>query len=419
MLSYLRVGVIASVAALALSACGQSGSNQSATGGLPQTQSRGQALLQSQSAEVSPLGSLSPSAHHACDAIARPGHATCFAIVRDDVKSNTFGPDGNPAGYGPADLYSAYNFNPTGGSGVTVAIVDAYDNPNLESDLQTYRAQYGLPVCSTGCFTKSDQEGGQNYPQGDTGWGLEESLDVDMVSANCPKCNILVVEANSSSYSDLGASVAEAVTLGAAAVSNSYGGGEFSGEDTDSPWDQPVPIFASAGDSGYGPEYPAASEYTIAVGGTTLRKGGPPRDWTETVWSGTGSGCAKYANKPAWQTDKGCSKRTETDISYVADPNTGVALYDTYGYGGWVEVGGTSVSSPSITSMFAAAGNIGSIENAGWIWNKKHHNKKKYMNDITEGQNGGCNPKYAYLCRGEKGYDGPTGWGTPNGLGGL
>jgi subtilase family serine protease len=359
------------------------------------------------------------SFHAACGPIVPPAQVRCMALVRDDPASHAPQPDGSPQGYGPSDLQAAYNFNPTGGSGITVAIVDAFDNPNLESDLQVYRAQYGLPTCSTqnGCFSKVDQNGGSNYPKGNKGWGTEESLDVDMVSANCPNCNILVVEADKPTYADLGVAVQTAANLGAAAISNSYSGGEFKGENTNSPWQQNRPVTASAGDDGYGVGFPAASDYTIAVGGTTLTKGGGgSRGWTETVWNGTGSGCTKKSAKPSWQTDSGCKNRTMNDIAYDADPGTGVAVYDTYGGGGWSEYGGTSVSSPAIAAMFAAAGNASSVQNAGWIWEAQNHSSS-VMNDITTGSNGTC--KVQYLCNGEVGYNGPTGWGTPNGLGGL
>ena len=378
-------------------------------------------MAQQQQSLKSPTAAARPTGtyHAVCDAIQRPGEMRCLALVRDDAASHEFGPDGSPAGYGPADLQSAYNFNPTGGSGVTVAIIDAFDNPNLESDLQVYRAQYGLPTCSSsnGCFTKVNQTGGSKLPKGNEGWGAEESLDVDMVSANCPNCKILVVEGTSPTNKDLGTAVATAATLGAATISNSYSGDNYASENTNSPYEQNRPVTASAGDGGYGTGFPASSDYTIAVGGTTLTKGGGgSRGWTETVWSGSGSGCVKASAKPSWQTDKGCKYRTVGDIAYDADPNTGVAVYDTYGGDGWQVYGGTSVSSPAIAAMFAAAGNAGSVQNAGWIWNPANHGASQ-LNDITSGSNGSC--KVQYLCNGEVGYDGPTGWGTPNGLSGL
>ena len=353
-----------------------------------------------------------------CPSVARGEDVRCFAQVRSDIRG--LGPNSTPAGYGPAQLQSAYALpSSTNGAGQTVAIVDAYDDPNAEADLGVYRAQYGLPTCSSsnGCFTKVNQTGGSKLPKGNEGWGAEESLDVDMVSANCPNCKILVVEGTSPTNKDLGTAVATAATLGAATISNSYSGDNYASENTNSPYEQNRPVTASAGDGGYGTGFPASSDYTIAVGGTTLTKGGGgSRGWTETVWSGSGSGCVKASAKPSWQTDKGCKYRTVGDIAYDADPNTGVAVYDTYGGGGWQVYGGTSVSSPAIAAMFAAAGNAGSVQNAGWIWNPANHGASQ-LNDITSGSNGSC--KVQYLCNGEVGYDGPTGWGTPNGLSGL
>jgi hypothetical protein len=405
---YLRAGFLVSAAALTLSACAQSASNSvPASAGLPNTQSQARNLR------------AHGTYHRGCGDIVPPAEVRCLVLIRDDAAAHQPGPDGKPSGYGPSDLQSAYNFDPTGGSGVTVAIVDAFDNPNLESDLQVYRSEYNLPTCSSanGCFTKVNQTGGSKLPKGNEDWGAEESLDVDMVSANCPNCKILVVEGSKPTYADLGTAVATAASLGAATISNSYSGGEFKNENSNSPYNQSRPVTASSGDDGYGVGFPAASDYTIAVGGTTLTKGGGgSRGWTETVWSGTGSGCSKKSAKPAWQTDTGCKNRTVGDIAYVADPNTGVAVYDTYGGGGWTVYGGTSVSSPAIAAMFAAAGNASSIQNAGWIWEAQNHGASE-LNDITSGSNGTC--KVPYLCTGEVGYDGPTGWGTPNGLSGL
>jgi subtilase family serine protease len=359
------------------------------------------------------------SYHDACGPVLRPYQARCLALVRDDPASHQSRPDGSPAGYSPAELQAAYNFNPTGGSGITVAVVEAYDDPNIESDLQVYRNEYGLPTCtpSNGCFRKVNEKGGTKYPKPNAGWAQEEALDVDMVSANCPNCNILVVEANNENYSSLSDAVAEAASLGAAVISNSYGGPEFKNENEKSPdYSQNRPVLASAGDSAYGGQWPAALDSVISVGGTTLTQGGGgSRGWTETVWTYTGGGCTTHSTKPSWQTDSGCKNRTMNDIAYVADPNTGVAYYDTYESGGWGVIGGTSVSSPAIAAMIAAAGNASSIQNPSFLWNGSH--SSNVLNDITSGSDGTCSP--AYLCTGEVGYDGPSGWGTPNGLGAL
>jgi len=348
------------------------------------------------------------AAAHVC-AAAAPGYARCHAQVRTDLGTLVA-----PSGYGPADLQSAYKLNPSSGSGQTVAIVDAFDDPKAESDLAAYRSQFGLPACTTanGCFRKVDQNGGTAYPRRDSGWAQEISLDLDMVSAICPNCHILLVEATTNSFANLAAAVDRAALMGANAISNSYGGSEYSTEVSDqSHYNHPgIAITVSSGDNGYGVEFPAASQYVTAVGGTSLVRDGSARGWNETVWSGAGSGCSAYISKPSWQTDTGCSQRTVADVSAVADPNTGVAVYDTYQTTGWLVFGGTSVASPIIASVYALAGNTSSISNGSYSYS---HTSSLF--DVTSGSNGSCGG--SYLCTGTTGYDGPTGNGTPNGTG--
>ena len=338
-----------------------------------------------------------------------PGHAAPGLIQ----------PALTPSGYGPSDLQSAYKLpSSTNGSGQTVAIVDAYNDPTAEADLGVYRAQYGLPACTTanGCFRKVNQTGGTSYPATDAGWATEISLDLDMVSATCPKCHILLVEATTASYANLGKAVNEAAALHANAISNSYGGGDVS--DSSAPYyNHPgIAVTASSGDSGYGVQFPASSHYVTAVGGTTLTKAGNARGWTETVWSGAGSGCSTLntALTGAASFGTGCSKRAEADVSAVANPSTGVAVYDSTPYGGrsgWQVYGGTSVSSPIIASVFALAGNTASINN-----NYPYSHSGSFF-DVTSGSNGSCSP--SQLCKARVGWDGPTGLGTPNGTGGF
>jgi Ricin-type beta-trefoil lectin domain len=351
----------------------------------------------------------------ACGTPLRADGPVCYALVRTDItplRANALRPDATPSGYGPGDLQSAYGL-PSGsaGSGQTVAVMEAADDPNLESDLATYRSQFGLSACTTanGCFRKVNISGQQgNYPGGDTGWGTEASLDVDMVSAICPKCGIVVVEAG-----DLNAAQNTAVSLGAHYLSNSWGTGDGSG---DSGWDADynhagVVDVASTGDGGYGVSFPATSRYVVAAGGTSLnRNSGTSRGWSETAWSGSGAGCSSWETKPTWQTDSGCGRRTDADVSAVADPGTGVAVYDTYGQGGWFVVGGTSASSPIIASTYALAANPPSGQAAASTLYAHPGN----LNDVTSGSDGSCSP--AYLCTAGSGYDGPTGLGTPNGL---
>jgi subtilase family serine protease len=324
-----------------------------------------------------------------------------------------------PAGYGPADLRSAYALPSTGGAGQTVAIVDAYDDPTAASDLNVYRSQFGLSSCTTanGCFRKLNQTGGTTPPRSNAGWAQEISLDVDMASAICPGCKILLVEANSSAFTDLATAEDTAARLGATTISNSYGGPEFSQETSTtygSHYNHPgIPITVSSGDAGYGVEFPASSPYVTAVGGTTLNRASNARGWTETAWSGAGSGCSSYIAKPAWQKDTGCARRTVADVSAVANPSTGVAVYDSTAYQGskgWLRFGGTSVSAPIVASVYALAGN-----GASTTYGSYPYSHTTALNDVVGGTNGSCSVQY--LCTAVAGFDGPTGLGTPKGTG--
>ncbi|GAA1669558.1 hypothetical protein GCM10009765_18800 [Fodinicola feengrottensis] len=354
----------------------------------------------------------------------------CFALKRTDTASGTgIRPLADPpAGYGPGDLQAAYGLPANGGAGQTVAIVDAYDNPNAEADLTVYRAQYGLPACTTanGCFKKVNQRGVQgSYPAPNTGWAGEIALDVDMVSASAPQAHIILVEADSANFDDLGSSVNTAVSLGAKFVSNSYGTNYTStpgsGEDpAELTWDDQyykhpgVAVTVSSGDGDYGVAYPAASQYVTSVGGTALTKDSSARGWSESVWhnqyGGPGSGCSTIEPKPAFQHDTGCANRAVADVSAVADPATGVSVYNTYGDSGWRQYGGTSASSPIIAGVYASAGTPA----AGSFPNSLPYDHTSALNDVTTGLNGTCNP--AYLCTAGPGYDGPTGLGTPKGV---
>lgn len=348
--------------------------------------------------------------------------AVLSAVARGMTPARAATAAATPAGYGPADLHSAYNIptTATGSSATTVAIVDAYGYPNAESDLAVYRAQYGLPACTTanGCFRKVNERGTTTYPAYNAGWSQESALDLDMVSAMCPNCKIILVEATSANDTDLSTAVNEAVALGAKVVSNSYGGSDGSYDSLyASAYNHPgVAITASAGDQAYGAEFPATAPGTIAVGGTSLVRSSTARGWTESVWEtssteGTGSGCSSYFAKPAWQTDTGCGRRMESDISAVADPATGVAVYGPTGTGSasaWLVFGGTSVAAPLIGGLYGVNGGAASAAQAIWA----DHGAHTY--DVTTGANGSCSP--AYFCTAEVGYDGPTGWGTPNGL---
>ena len=349
---------------------------------------------------------------------AAPLHVRCLAEVAAGVRADAA--DGLPAGFGPADLQAAYRLQVGQGSGQTISVVDAYDDPNAEADLAVYRQTYGLPPCTTanGCFRKLDQRGGTSYPAVDPGWALEISLDLDMVSAACPLCDIVLVEADSSSIADLGAAEDTAAGLGVAAISNSYGALEGNGMQPFFPhWDHPgTAIVASSGDFGYTlASFPALMPNVIAVGGTSLFRDASKRGWTEHAWSGAGSGCSAWVEKPAWQKDKHCHMRTIADVSAVADPATGVAVYDTvpyFGQSGWWILGGTSASAPLIAGVIGLAGNGYQVSAA------YPYAHTQFLNDVVGGSNvaawdcGGD-----YICTAKKGYDGPTGLGTPNGVG--
>jgi Putative Ig domain len=348
-----------------------------------------------------------------CATPARAHTMSCFALRRTDVAGTlAIGPAATPSGLGPTNLISAYKL-PASSTTTTVAIVDAQDDPNAESDLGAYRTQFGLPSCTTanGCFRKVNQNGATSpLPSPDTGWAGEISLDVDMVSAICPTCHILLVEANSASDADL--YTAEDYAAGQAKyVSNSWGGGEYSGQTTDdSHFNHPgVAITVSSGDNGNGAEYPATSRYVTAVGGTSLTTASNSRGWTESAWNGAGSGCSGFDAKPTWQTvTTNCTRRAEADVSAVADPNTGVAVYQTYGGSGWAVYGGTSASAPIIASVYALAGTPGASDYPA-SYPYAHPGN---LFDVTSGSNGSCGSP---LCTAGTGWDGPTGLGTPNG----
>jgi subtilase family serine protease len=350
-----------------------------------------------------------------CPQTVPAGYATCYMLLRTDIPRSR-GAHPLVSGYGPPDLQAAYNLPSTkNGKGQTVAIVDAYDNPNVESDLAVYRSYFKLPACTTknGCFKKVSQSGSTTkFPRPNEDWGGEMSLDVDMVSAICPNCKIIVVEATSSRLTNLGKSVDRAVLLGANVVTNSYGGG--GGGASNSHYDHPgTVITASSGDSGLRASAPCDYTTVVCIGGTSLRSGGGTRGWTETAWRGAGSACAHLVAKPSWQTDTGCTFRSETDVSAVADPEPGLAFYDTYPSGGWGTTGGTSASSPIIASVFALAGNASSQNYAAGLWG---NGGGSGFYDVISGSNGTCGKKIAYICNAGPGYDGPTGWGTPNGV---
>lgn len=342
--------------------------------------------------------------------------ARCHAHVVTDVRGNPFNgkvsPNVTPSGYGPADLRSAYGIT-SNGSGTTIAIVDAYGYPNAESDLATYRAQYGLPACTTanGCFKKLNQNGQQgNYPRANTGWSQESALDLDMASAMCPSCKLVLVEASTTSYSSLAAAVRTAgAQPGVTVISNSYGGSESGTTSYESAYNQPgKAVTVSTGDSGYGVQFPATSPHVIAVGGTSLTRASNSRGWSETAWVDGGSGCSTVYAKPSFQSDPLCTMRMEADVSAIGDPNTGVAVYGPASgtRSAWMVFGGTSVAAPLVGGIYGNSGH--QPTGAASIYANKSS-----LNDVTSGSNGNCGG--TYFCTAGPGYDGPTGNGTPHG----
>jgi len=337
------------------------------------------------------------------------------------------GPDSS--GFGPADLQSAYDLTAASldkGKGETVAIVDAYDDPTAAADLAVYRQQWGLPACAAGCLSVLNQDGQTSPLPGvdpTGGWELEESTDLDMVSAICPDCHIELVEANSTSLSDLGAAEDAAAASGARFISDSWDGPEgYTSSENDQYFNHPGEVITvAAGDDGFGASYPASSQFVTSVGGTSLvRAPGTARGWSESVWTGTGSGCSLFEPKPSWQTADdsapgGCLNRTDNDVAAVADENTPVWLYDSYPFQGtapqWGEVGGTSVASPIIASVYALAG----TPLRGSYPASYPYARTGDLFPVTAGTNGPCEPTRPYLCTAGPGYNGPDGWGTPDG----
>lgn len=349
---------------------------------------------------------------HACDVTVGPGQVRCHALV-------VAGADGKVArqaqpladAFTPADIQRAYNLTGLSSGGRTVAIVAAYGYPNLESDLATFRTTFGLPPCTTadGCLTVLDQNGGSSYPAYNSGWALEQALDVDAVSSACPDCKILVVQANTATFPDLETAVNTAAAQpGVVAISNSYSGGNQGNQPA---YDHPgIAITASTGDSGFTPgAYPASDTHVVAVGGTSIFRNSSTRGFRERVWKGAGSGCGGNP-KPAWQVKAktSCSSKASADVSAAADPVNG-GLNVSFG-GGWQQVGGTSEAAPIIAGVYALSGNT-----AGYPAKFPYQNPS-LLYDITIGSNGGCGIP---VCTSRVGWDGPTGMGTPNGVAGF
>jgi hypothetical protein len=354
------------------------------------------------------------------------GKPTCFALAVLKGGVTPLCSPSSSCGWMPAQLEAAYGL--TGalgkGSGTNVAVIEAGDLANASSDLSTYRSQYGL---GTAHLTKYNETGQQsNYPPScqNYGWCLESDLDIDMVSAACPKCNIFLMEAKSN-ISDFEAAEAEAVTLGATILSNSwgcYGSSDCGDSNFPKYFDTPgIAYLASTGDAGSGTlAGPAALASVIAVGGTQLAVSGSK--YSETLWDGAGAGCADPSHvggtgvpKPSWQHDPDCSYRTVGDVSAESGCSPGVAVYAGL-YGGWGGVCGTSVASPLTAGVVALAGNAGQLDAAKTFWTFSRKRHKRFFHHPGGSGSGSC---ANYLCgvgRYKIYYSGPGGWGTPNGI---
>jgi subtilase family serine protease len=358
---------------------------------------------------------------HVCKAVVARGEATCHALKMVNAKGGP--PKSNtppPPALTPTALQDAYNLTGLTSGGRTVAIVDAYGYPNLERDLASYRSAYHLAECAEAnqCLKVLDQNGRTNLPSFNLGWAQEQALDVDAVSAACPDCKIIVVQANSASLADLGAAVnAAASQPGVVAISNSYGGGDAADTTYGAPYNHPgIAITASTGDSGYkGASFPASSAYVTAVGGTSLVPDSSSRGWSETVWSGTGSGCSRYNVAVAASSfNTGCAKRAMADVSAASDPSRGgmAVYYPTSSTAStWGQFGGTSEAAPIIAAVYALSGRTPGYANAIPYANPGA------LFDVTSGKNGSCKPNPTQWCTARAGWDGPTGLGTPNGVG--
>jgi hypothetical protein len=273
-----------------------------------------------------------------------------------------------PSSFTPIQIRHAYGFDRAAfedashpqvaadGTGQTIAIVDAFDDPNIAHDLATFDSTYGLAAPPS--FTKVNQTGGTTYPPPNRGWATEIALDVEYAHAMAPGANILLVEATSNSFGNLNTAVQYAANHGAIAVSMSYGAGEFSGETSyDSVFTHSgVTYLSSTGDSGAPGGYQAFSPNVVAVGGTSLTLDSSGNYSSESGWSGSGGGISQYESQPPYQSGvvtQSSTRRCTPDISFVADPNTGVRIYDTYGGSGFFTVGGTSASCPIMAGLTA------------------------------------------------------------------
>lgn len=415
--------VFSLILALAIAGCNAAGSSSVPASGVS---SQGAAPT----AHFVPEWQSKHEAKHACKML--EGGVQCHALVMTKGISPFCSPSSGSCGWRPVDLQTRYNLTPSlgKGSGTVVALIELGDLPNAQSDLATYRSTFGL---GTATFSKYNEQGKQsNYPESceDFEWCIETDLDIEMVSASCPLCTIYLIEGGNCGGVVCGLENAEAtaVKLGAKILSNSWGCSSFNyGENCGDPnfpnyFNTPgVAYLASSGDSGYPEiEWPAALANVLAVGGTQLALSGST--YSESAWDGAGAGCATTTPKPKWQHDPDCTGKTISDISAEAGCSPGVAEYIGT-YGGWLGICGTSVAAPLTAGIVGLVNNPGHFLHGGKsFWDLSKKKRHADLHGIHSGSDGNCGD---YLCEaglkkkhgGYKDYSGPTGWGSPNGIG--
>ena len=334
----------------------------------------------------------------------------------------------NPTGISPQQIKRAYTIDQVvaQGKGQVIGIINAYDHPNIESDLATFNNAFNLPACSTAnsCFQKIYAD--NNKPRTDSGWAAEIALDVEWAHAIAPQAKIMLVEASSNSLQDMYRAVQVAINNGANIISMSWGAAESGSQvNTNNLFKSPAITFvAASGDSGYGVSYPASSPFVLGVGGTTLYMDASGNRRAETAWSGSGGGVSKYEPMPAYQQSypipsNQWQMRGVPDVSYHANPNTGYAYFnsirDVNGHIGWGVVGGTSAGAPQWAGIIAIANSIRRTSIPGMnalIYKLANNRYDLTFYDIIYGKNGNC----GYYCEANYNYDYVTGLGSPHAL---
>jgi subtilase family serine protease len=407
--------VVAPLLAMTIAACSSGGSSSVPVSGMAQVPNGTHTGV--------PMWQLQHQAKAECPNI--PGKPVCQAlrVLKDGIVPAACNPSSS-CGFTAQQLQKAYNLTKKLGKGgnVKVALIEVGDYASATSDLATYRTQYGLGTANLARYNSSGQQ--SNYPPScqQASWCVETALDMDMVSASCPKCTIYIMEAQDT-IGDLEATEQEAVKLGATVLSNSWS--------CLNNWDCGDPNFqnsfstkgiaylASTGDYAYNTiGGPSVLPTVIGVGGTQLLASG--NKFTESVWVDASSGCGSASvvgqnvPKPSWQTDPGCSSRTDGDISSESGCRPGVAMYSGL-YGGWITECGTSVASPFLAGVVALSGNAAKMNGGEYVWTMSAKQMKARLHPVLTGNNGSCGG--SYLCTAGTGqfgnYSAPAGWGSP------